>query len=394
MDRPYQICSRCVMDTSDPDIRFDEQGVCNHCHDYDRLIAQYVHTGEDGQRKLNRIIEEIKEAGKGKKYDCLIGISGGVDSTFVAYKVKEAGLRPLAVHLDNGWDSELAVSNIHKALNHLGIDLYTHVIDWEEFKDLQVAFLRASTPDSEIPSDHAIVSLMFRMADEMDIKYVISGRNYRTETHVAAAWSRGHFDWKYIKNVHKIFGRVPLVTYPHRTPREEEMFLRKQVWFDILNYVDYVKKDAMNILQNQLGWQYYGGKHYESIYTRFFQGYILPVKFGYDKRKGHLSSLICSGEISREQALDELKKPTYEPTLQEEDLEYVVKKLGLTPDEFDAIMQLPMKTIVDYPSYARDERNPLRISAIQLYAIPRILKKHAKKIVSRLLRVDSSKSGA
>ncbi len=394
MDRPYQICSRCVMDTSDPDIRFDEQGVCNHCHDYDRLIAQYVHTGEDGQRKLAQIIEEIKEAGKGKKYDCLIGISGGVDSTFVAYKVKEAGLRPLAVHLDNGWDSELAVSNIHKALNHLGIDLYTHVIDWEEFKDLQVAFLRASTPDSEIPSDHAIVSLMFKMADEMDIKYVISGRNYRTETHVAAAWSRGHFDWKYIKNVHKIFGRVPLVTYPHRTPREEEMFLRKQVWFDILNYVDYVKKDAMNILQNQLGWQYYGGKHYESIYTRFFQGYILPVKFGYDKRKGHLSSLICSGEISREQALDELKKPTYAPTLQEEDLEYVVKKLGLTPGEFEVIMQLPMKTIVDYPSYARDERNPLRISAIQLYAIPRILKKHAKKIASRLLRVDSSKSGA
>lgn len=368
------------MDITDPEIQFDTNGVCNHCHDYDALIAQYVFTGELGRSRLDRIVAEIKQDGKGGKYDCLIGVSGGVDSTFVAYKVKEAGLRPLAVHLDNGWDSELAVSNIHKTLNKLGIDLHTHVIDWEEFRDIQIAFLRASTPDSEIPSDHAIVSLMFRMAEEMGIKYVISGRNYRTETHVAPAWSMGHFDWKYIKNVHKMFGKVPLVTYPHRNPREEEAFLRKQVWFDILNYIDYVKKDAIEILQRELGWQYYGGKHYESIYTRFFQGYILPVKFGYDKRKGHLSSLICSGETSREDALEELKKPTYAPSLQEEDREYVAKKLGLTADEFDAIMQLPKRTIHDYPSYTRDEKTLIGFVTRHIWALPRIVAKRLRKI--------------
>lgn len=353
----YQICTRCVMDTTDPDITFDENGVCIRCHEYDAMVKNEVHTGPEGKRKLMEMIEKIKREGEGKQYDCLIGISGGVDSTFVAYKIKEYGLRPLAVHLDNGWDSELAVNNIHKALNILGIDLHTHVINWEEFKDLQVAFLKASTPDSEIPSDHAIVTLMYQIADQLGIKYVISGRNVRTETHVAPAWSMGHFDWKYIESVHDLYGTMPLKTYPHRTADDEEKYRKKQVWFDILNYIDYVKKDAIKIMEKQLGWQYYGGKHYESIYTRFFQGYILPVKFGYDKRKGHLSSLICSGEITREEALEELKKPTYPPTLQEEDREYVIKKLGLTDAEFEKIMNTPPKTIYDYPSYARDYRD-------------------------------------
>lgn len=361
-DREYRICTRCVMDTTDPEISFDENGVCNHCHEYDRLIKEYVYVGEEGRGKMQEVIEDIKRSGEGKQYDCLIGVSGGVDSSFVAYEVKKAGLRPLAVHLDNGWDSELAVNNIHKMLNKLGIDLYTHVIDWEEFRDLQVAFLKASTPDSEIPSDHAIVSLMFQMADQMGIKYVISGRNYRTETHVAAAWSMGHFDWKYIQSVHRMFGTVPLVTYPHRTPDQEAEYLKKQVWFDILNYTDFVKRDAIEILEKELGWQYYGGKHYESIYTRFFQGYILPVKFGYDKRKGHFSSLICSGEMTREEALAELKKPTYPPAQQEEDREYVVKKLGLTDAQFEEIMNMPPKTIYDYPSYAKDYKESLLLS--------------------------------
>ncbi len=352
----YRICARCVMDTTDPEITFDENGICIRCHEYDQMVRYEVFTGEIGRRKLEKMIERIKRDGAGKKYDCLIGVSGGVDSTFVAYKVKQYGLRPLAVHLDNGWDSELAVANIQKTLAKLEIDLYTHVIDWEEFKDLQISFLKASTPDSEIPSDHAIVTLMYQLADQFDIKYVISGRNIRTETHVAPTWSMGHSDWKYIESVHKQFGTTPLLTYPHRSAEEEQKFRDKQVWFDILNYVDFVKKDAMKIMEKELGWQYYGGKHYESIYTRFFQGYILPAKFGYDKRKGHLSSLICSGEITREDALEELKKPTYSPALQEEDREYVIKKLGLAQEEFDAIMVAPLKSIYDYPSYARDHR--------------------------------------
>ncbi len=375
-----KICTRCVMDTSDPDIIFDDQGVCNHCHNYELMVRKLVRVGEDGKRELEQVVNKIKYDGKGKKYDCLIGVSGGVDSTYVAYLVKKYGLRPLAVHLDNGWDSELAVANIHKTLNLLDIDLHTHVIDWVEFKDLQLAFLKASTPDSEIPSDHAIVSLMYQFADQMGIKYVISGRNVRTETHVAGAWSTGHFDWKYIQSVHRQFGTIPLKSYPHRTQFQEELYRLRQTWFDILNYVDYIKGDAIKVLEQELGWQYYGGKHFESIYTRFFQGYILPVKFGYDKRRGHLSSLICSGETTREDALMELEKPPYSISLQESDREYVIKKLGLTDAEFQEILELPRKNIYCYPSYARDQLTFAGRMLNAVYSIPRLSKKAFVKL--------------
>ncbi|OQA53627.1 MAG: hypothetical protein BWY45_02943 [Euryarchaeota archaeon ADurb.Bin294] len=355
-EKPYRICTRCIMDTSDPDISFDREGVCNHCHQYDRMVQEEIFTGDTGQEKLSQLVSRIRESGKGNDYDCLIGVSGGVDSSYVAYVVKKLGLRPLAVHLDNGWDSELSVNNIFKELEILGIDLKTHVINWNEFRDLQLAFLKASTPDSEIPSDHAIVSIMYRIAEEFGITYVITGRNVRTETHVPLSWSHGHHDWKYIKSVHEMFGTVPLTTYPFRTPSEERRYRKNQVWVDILNYVDYVKKDAIQILEDELGWEYYGGKHYESIYTRFFQGYILPKKFGYDKRRGHLSSLICSGEITRDDALNEMENEPYPQDLQEEDRRYVIKKLGITEEEFESIMNLPLKTILDYPSYERDNR--------------------------------------
>jgi len=347
----YQVCTRCVMDTSDPDIQFDENGVCNHCRRYDDLVARRVFSGEEGRQRLAAIVAQIQREGQGKRYDCVIGVSGGVDSTYVAWKAKELGLRPLAVHLDNGWDSELAVSNIHKALKRLDIDLYTHVIDWEEFRDLQLAFLRASTPDSEIPTDHAIVALMRQMAERVGVRYILAGYNLRTESHLPRAWSRGHMDWRYIKSVHRLFGRRPLKTFPHMGFWTYYRYRLTQRMVHILNYVDYVKADARRLLEQELGWQYYGGKHYESIYTRFYQGYILPRKFGYDKRRSHLSSLICSGEITREEALAELQQPPYPPALQEEDMEYVIKKLGLTPQEFEEIMQLPKKTYWDYPSY-------------------------------------------
>jgi len=344
------------MDTSDPDIQFDSDGVCNHCRAYDEMVKREVLTGEEGRRRLEQTVAKILRDGVGKQYDCIIGVSGGVDSTFVAYKVKQLGLRPLAVHLDNGWDSELAVNNIHKTLEKLGIDLYTHVIDWEEFKDLQLAFLKASTPDSEIPTDHAIVSILYQTADRLGIKYVITGYNVRTEGTGTPAWSQGYYDWKYIESVHKQFGTVPLRTFPHMTRREWLRFRRKQVWIHILDYVDYDKGEAIRTLGNELGYQYYGQKHFESIYTRFFQGYILPKKFGYDKRKFHFSSLICAGEMTREEALKTLKEPPYTPDMQEADRTYVIKKLGLAEHEFDEIMELPKKTIYDYPSHARDSR--------------------------------------
>jgi N-acetyl sugar amidotransferase len=376
MTSAYRICTRCLMDTSDPEIVFDDAGVCNHCHDYDRLVAQKVLGGEAGRAYLEGLVEKIKRAGRGKSYDCIIGVSGGVDSTYVAYLVKKMGLRPLAVHMDNGWDSELAVKNIEETLKRLGIDFYTEVLDWEEFKDIQVAMLKACTPDSEVPSDHAIAAVLGDMADKLKVKYIISGANVRTESHLPRAWSYGHFDWKYIRSVHKMFGTHRLRSFPHVGLLTYYRRLLTQVRIDVLNYIDYNKNEAMRILQNELGWRYYGGKHYESIYTRFYQGYILPAKFGFDKRRSHLSSLICSGEITRQAALKELEKPTYPPTMQEEDREYVVKKLGFTDEQFEAIMEAPKKTFWEYPSYSRVLEGPVFKN---LYAVARDLYRSHQK---------------
>jgi N-acetyl sugar amidotransferase len=355
------------MDTTDPDIQFDENGVCNHCREYDLRVKKKVFSGAEGKFRLEKIIRDIKKSGANKAYDCIIGVSGGVDSTYVAYKVKEFGLRPLAVHLDNGWDSEMAVKNIEQVLKKLEIDLYTHVIDWEEFKNLQLAFLKASTPDSEIPSDHAIFATMCQTAEKIGVKYILMGHNTRTETHLPSAWSQGHLDWKYIKSIHQQFGTTQLKTFPHLDFWTYFRYRATQNWITILDYLDYVKQDAMALLQNELGWKYYGGKHYESIYTRFYQGYILPTKFGYDKRKCHLSSLICSGEITRAEALLQLNHPTYAPTLQEEDHEYVVKKLGLTDEEFENIMKLPQKSYWDYPGSFKFYKSPVYKGLVTLY---------------------------
>lgn len=360
-------CVKCVMDTTDPNIEFDAAGICNHCRAYDRIVKEAVFTGEDGRRRLDAIVENIKREGANKQYDCIIGVSGGVDSTYVAYQVKELGLRPLAVHLDNGWDSELAVKNIENTLTKLDIELYTHVIDWPEIRDIQLSFLKASTPDAEVPSDHAINALMYQTAKRLGVKYMIFGENHRTETHLPSAWSRGHLDWKYIKSVHKQFGTVPIKTYPHLNFKIQLHGYGEFQKVDILNYLDYVKKDAMQVLQQELGWKYYGGKHYESIYTRFYQGYILPKKFGYDKRKSHLSSLICSGEITRVEALEELQNETYPADMQEQDREYVIKKLGLTEESFEAIMNLPKKTFWDYDSYAKLTQTKMYKGARKLY---------------------------
>jgi N-acetyl sugar amidotransferase len=345
----YQVCARCVMDTTDPDIVFDKNGICNHCHTYDQNIAQGLFCGDEGKRQLETIVQRIKAHGKNKEYDCIIGVSGGVDSSFVAYKVKELGLRPLAVHLDNGWDSELAVKNIENILNRLDIPLYTHVIDWEEFKDLQLSFLKASTPDSEIPSDHAIFALMIQLAKKNNVP-VISGMNLKTESHLPKAWSQGHIDWRYIKNVHKKFGKIKLRTFPH-LHIWTFLFYIKSMWIDILNYIDYNKGDAKRFLTDELCWRDYGWKHHESIYTRFYQGYILPKKYGYDKRRTHLSSLICSFEITRDNALEELKSEPYPIKMQNADGEYLLKKFNLTSKEFEDIMNQPHKSINDYPNY-------------------------------------------
>mgnify|MGYP006292821515 FL=1 len=341
------------MDTSDPDIVFDNNGVSNHVKHYDSMVEQRVPPKAEADKVLESIIKEIKNEGKGKKYDCIIGVSGGVDSTYTAYLVKKMGLRPLAVHLDNGWNSELAVSNIQKVLEVLNIDLYTMVLDWEEFKDLQLSFLKASTPDGEIPTDHAIMSCLYRSAKKFGVKYIISGTNIKTEGILAKSWAQGHLDWKYIKSVHKKYGNKRLKSFPKITYLKlfDYIILKRIKKVNLLDYVDYNKKRAMKVLEDELGWVYYGGKHYESVYTRFYQGYILPNKFNIDKRRGHLSTLICSGEITREEALDEIRKDPYpNEEMKNTDKEFVLKKLDLSEDCFAQIMAEPIKQYSDYPN--------------------------------------------
>ncbi|MBX9853814.1 MAG: N-acetyl sugar amidotransferase [Cytophagaceae bacterium] len=354
MNRPYQVCKRCIMDTTDVDITFDSNGICNHCKIYEKEKSKYTDITER-DKHLAKLIEDIKSAGKGKPYNCVIGISGGVDSTYVAYKVKEWGLKPIAVHLDNGWDSELAVKNIENIIQKLNFDLYTHVIDWEEFKDIQLAYLKASVLDLEAPSDHAIMGTLYKMANKYGIKYILAGTNHSTEGILPESfrYSFKTIDATNIKAIHKKFGTLKkLKTFPF-------FGLHKYIYFQYiniinyvspLNYLNYNKKEAKETIIRELDWKDYGGKHYESIITRFYQGYILPRKFNIDKRIAHLSTLICSNQITREQALEEMKKDIYDPATLKSDLEYVPKKFGLTMKELEEIIKLPPKNHLDYPN--------------------------------------------
>ena len=357
VDQAYRICTRCIMDTTDPEISFDDDGVCNHCHEYGRVVEQATFPPPRGQQMLAAMVAQIKREGRRRPYDCILGLSGGVDSTYVAYLTKQMGLRPLALHLDNGWDSDIAVRNIHNIVSKLDIDLETHVLDWEEFRSLQLGFLRASTPDSEIPSDHAIVSSLYQAAAKNRVRWIMDGSNVVTELMVPAGWSRGHGDWRYIKGLNGAFGRTSLKTYPHYS------FARLHGWYHglrrirrlpLLNYIDYDKPRAMEVLERELGWRPYGAKHYESVYTKFYQGYILPRKFGFDKRRSHLSCLVLDGKVTREEALRQMEQPAIDPEELRRDRVFVAKKLGLTEDEFDEIMALPPKTFWDYTSYERD----------------------------------------
>lgn len=347
-----KICSKCLMDITDPTITFDDQGICNHCHAYDKKIREFVVSGNEGALTAQRIVRHIKDSmGKDAKYNCIIGVSGGVDSSYLAYLVKEQyHLNPIAVHFDNGWNTDIAVSNVKRVLEKLNIDLFTYVIDWEEFRDLQLSFLASSTPDCEIPTDHAIVAILNQIALRFNIPFVISGANARTESHVPSAWSQGHWDWRYIKSVHKMFGMIPLKTYPHINLFD----LMKVKWVRLLNYLDYDKEEAKTFLLKYMGWEDYGWKHHESIYTRFYQGYYLPLKFGYDKRKSHLSSLICSGIITREQAFTILHHMDFYPLEQvRADKAYVCKKLGIQPTTLEGFINAPRRRYEDYPNNSR-----------------------------------------
>lgn len=347
----YQQCKRCVMDTTDPEIFFDGNGYCNHCNNYFDNLSKRAYQGRTSDEKLAHIVEKIKKSGKNKVYDCVLGISGGIDSSYAAYILKKSGLRTLCVHMDNGWDSEISVKNIRYIVSKLGFDYQSYVLDWEEFRDLQVSFLRASVPEAETPTDIAIPAVLYEIASKYKIKYIISGGNFATEGILPKSWHYDAKDVKYLKSIHEKFSIKKLKTFPTFGYQKEIYYKLKGIkTIYLLNYVPYSKKDAIEVLEQELGWKYYGGKHYESKYTGFIQSYVLFEKFKIDYRLATFSTQICTGEITREEALNELPKKPYDPIKTEEEKKYVCKKLDISLQEFNEIINLPPKTYKDYPN--------------------------------------------
>lgn len=360
-----------MLDSTVPGIRFDENGECQFCKVYDLMDKEYP-LNEQTEIRLKQLVDKIKSTGKKQKYDCILGISGGTDSTYTLYKAVELGLRPLAVHFDNGWNSKLAVQNIKNACNKLNVDLNTYVVNWPEFRDLQISFLKASTPDAEIPTDVAIHATLIKTAAKENVKYILNGHSFRTEFVMPIGWT--YMDGKYISSVQKKFGTQKLDSFPNFKIKDVLYFN----WFKgikvipFLNYFEYNKKEAQNELKDKLGWEDYGGHHHESIYTKFFQSYYLPVKFGIDKRKTALSAQILSGQTSREEALKVLETP-YE--YDESIVQYTLKKLGLSNSEFEELMKKDLKSFKDYPTYFRfiEKMKFAVLMAVKINIIPKLL---------------------
>lgn len=343
-----EICTRCLMDDTVQGIEFDKNGECTFCKIHDELENKFPLDRETPE-KLRVLIEKIKKEGKNKEYDCIVGVSGGRDSTYTLYNAVKLGLRPLAVHFDNGWNSEIAVRNIKNACEILNVDLHTHVADWEEFKGLQRSFLFASVPDAEVPTDWIIFSVLFDEAINNKVKYIIHGHSFRTEGTTPLTWT--YMDGKYIKDVQKRFGKTKLKSFPN-------MGLVKYIYYSlikkiqqirILYYFEYYENEVLRVLENELGWKNYGDKHHESKYTAFFQSYILTRKFNIDKRKLHYSAKVRNGQITREEALKVIEKDPF--TGGKELIDYCLKKLDLTQQEFVEIMKSPIKSFKDYKTY-------------------------------------------
>lgn len=348
-DPKYRQCSLSVMDNiADPHISFDQNGICNYYYEYLETERNNVFQGSEGHRKLQQLIDEIKLRGKGKDYDCILGVSGGVDSTYLSFKAKEWGLRPLLVHFDNGWNSELAVQNIQNIVDKTGFDLYTYVVDWNEYRDIQKSFFKANVIDIEAIMDIGFTNTLQIINNKFNIGVVIDGNNVVTEAVLPKAWIFKNQD--NLIGIHKKFGNGQLKTYPIITRLQRFKFdnVAKLKCVSPLNFIDYDKKKVKEIITEEFGWKDYGGKHYESVFTRFYQGYILPEKFKVDKRKAHLSNLIFSGQMTKEQAMAELKQPIYPAELFSSDRHFVLKKLDFTEGEFDRYLKEPIISHLEY----------------------------------------------
>lgn len=353
--RPYQICSNCVMDTSDSKISFDEKGVCDHCNTYYKDILPHWHTDERGEKELCEIINKIKEEGKGKDFDCIMGMSGGIDSSYLTYVVKEKyGLRPLVFHVDAGWNSQIAVNNIERMVDKLGLDLFTHVVDWEEMKDLQLSYFKSGVPHIDVPQDHSFFATMYDFASKYKIKYILTGGNYSTEC------VRNPIEWMYyqsdsiqLNDIHKKFGRKPLKNYMVTNILWHKFYLPYIKGIKLirpLDFVPYNKEEAVRFLMDQFGWQEYPQKHFESRFTKFYESYWLPKKFGFDTRKVQYSSLILTGQMTREEALGKLSRLAYDEETIAQDFEYIATKLGISVEELQRYMDAPNKSYKDYKS--------------------------------------------
>jgi N-acetyl sugar amidotransferase len=335
---------------NDPDLVLDSSGICNHCHNFDRAYSK-IPIGNEAQKHFASQISEIKKEGKGKEYDCIIGLSGGVDSTYLCYLAKINGLKPLLVHCDNGWNSELSVKNIENICRVTGFNLYTLVLDWEEIKDIQLSFFKAGVVDIELPYDYALIITAYKAAQKFKIRHVLTGHNVVTEgTYLPQSWRHDKMDIVNIQAIHKRFGSRSFKTFPHYSFLKQRLIDRKLKYVYLLNYTDYNKSAVKELIKKEFNWRDYGGKHYENIFTRFYQGYILKQKFGIDKRQFHLSVLVQSGQMTRREALSEYAKPAYDPGQLKEDKDFVLKKLGFTDESFDKYLKAPIKSHLSYPS--------------------------------------------
>lgn len=350
--RPYQRCTQCVMDTTDSQISFDDNGVCDHCRNFEKNIKPYWKPTENRFDELEKAADKIRRAGRGKEYDCLLGLSGGADSSYMAYIAKEImNVRPLAFVVDTGWNLNVAVENIEKIVKGLNLDLYTEVIHWKEMADFQLAMFRSQISSQDAPQDHAIFAAMYNYAAKNHIKYVLTGSNHSTE------FIRPPMEWIYMndltmyKDIHRKFGKRELKTYPTCGILKYRLYYKYILGlqrFYPLDYVVYNKAEAEKFLHQKYGWTKYENKHYENIFTRFFEGYYLPHKFGFDTRKNVYSTQILAGTMSREEAIEALKTNPYDPDLMEQDKEYIARKLGITVREFEKIIEGRNKTPMDY----------------------------------------------
>lgn len=366
MRRKHQICTNCVMDTTDPEIRFDENGRCDFCDNfYNTILPSWNPDTIDG-KEIQDIAAKIKEEGKGKKHDCIIGFSGGVDSSYLAYIAKEKlGLRPLMLSIDTGWNIDAADDNIKKLIKALNLDLEIIKVDWEEMKDLQVSFFKSQVPYQDTPQDHAIFAGIYNYAAKHGIKYILTGGNYSTEgVKPPQEWTYLN-DIRMIKNIHKRFGKEPLNTFPLCGMFKYRIYYRYFKGMRVihpLNMVRYDKKEAIAELEKKFGWKQYENKHYENTFTRFYEGYWLPKKFGYDKRKCYFSSEILSGQMTREETLDILKDQPYDEKIAMQDMEYIVERLGMNKEEFLELMNGENKTFRDYKNNEKLLKSAIRFA--------------------------------